>query len=111
MYRIRTLFQNMRTHLSLLTLVLLCFLAMISVAISSVDATNTAEKQAALEESIMRSALHCYSLEGAYPSSITYLEENYNLTIDRDTYIVHYEIFASNIAPDITVILKTETNG
>ncbi len=91
----------------LLTALLLVFLVMITVAIASVETTTDAEKQAALEDAIMRSALHCYSLEGAYPSDITYLEEHYNLAINREDYIVFYELFASNIAPDVTVIVRS----
>ncbi len=94
------------SEISLVTLVLVGFLVMMSIAISSVQTTNDAEKKTALEDAIMRSALHCYSLEGAYPSDIAYLEEHYNLSINWDDYIVHYEMFASNIAPDVTVIVK-----
>lgn len=109
--RITKKIKNMASHISLLTIGLLCFLAMITVAITSVETTNAAEKKSALEDTIMRSALHCYSLEGAYPTDIAYLEENYSLSINWDTYIVHYELFASNIAPDITVIVKSESSG
>ena len=75
-------------------------------AMSFLENTNNQEKTKTLEDLIMRTALHCYSLEGAYPSEISYLEENYQLIIDRDRYIVHYENFADNITPDITVITK-----
>ena len=43
-------------------------------------------------------------LEGSYPETYGYLRDNYGLQIDEDRFIVHYEIFASNIMPDITVI-------
>ncbi len=109
--QIQKIWHNVRTYCTPLTLAALVFLALIWGAISSIETTSAAEKQAALEEAIMRSALHCYSLEGAYPSDISYLEEAYHLSIDADTYIVHYELFASNIAPDITVILRTEGEG
>lgn len=47
--------------------------------------------------------MHCYAIEGQYPESVAYLEENYGLRIDHDRYIVHYDIFADNIMPEITV--------
>ncbi len=95
----------------LLTAGMLCFFALVLYGISSVETTTDAEKKAALEEAILRSAVHCYSIEGAYPANVAYLEEHYSLSINWDDYIVHYELFASNIAPDITVITKTDATG
>jgi hypothetical protein len=46
----------------------------------------------------------CYALEGQYPPDIAYLQEQYGLQIDMDRYMVHYEVFAENIMPDITVL-------
>lgn len=57
-----------------------------------------------LEEAVRRGAVACYAAEGAYPPSIEYLEEHYGLTVDESRYIVHYEVFADNILPDITVL-------
>lgn len=57
-----------------------------------------------LEEAVRRAAVACYAAEGAYPPSIEYLEEHYGLTVDESRYIVHYEVFADNILPDITVL-------
>ena len=58
----------------------------------------------ALENSIRQSAVHCYALEGFYPDSLSYLEEHYGLTYDKDKYIVSYEIIGSNLMPDVSVI-------
>lgn len=57
-----------------------------------------------LEEAVRRAAVACYAAEGAYPPSIEYLEEHYGLTVDESRYIVHYDVFADNILPDITVL-------
>jgi len=58
-----------------------------------------------LEESLWRAVITCYAIEGSYPSDLTHLEENYGIYIDRNRYLVRYSIFASNIKPDIEVIL------
>ncbi len=79
---------------------------MILWAMGSIETTNIEEKKKAVEDFVMRSAVHCYSLEGKYPADLNYLKEYYHLQIDEERYIVHYESFASNIAPDITVISK-----
>ncbi|MFI3236903.1 MAG: hypothetical protein R3Y47_02600 [Lachnospiraceae bacterium] len=102
---------NKFRKIPLLTVVTICLFVMISYAMTSVETTNSQEQMSALEDAVMRSAIHCYSLEGAYPTDISYLEEHYNLVIDWDSYIVHYEMFASNIAPDITVIVRTSQTG
>lgn len=96
------------SKISLLTIGTLLLVILVYFAMGSVESTNLEEKKKALEEAVMRCAIHCYSLEGAYPTDLSYLEENYSLTIDHDSYIVHYEAFAGNIAPDITVIAKSE---
>ena len=40
----------------------------------------------------------------AYPESYEYLKEHYGAMVDEENYAVFYEVFASNIMPDITVI-------
>ena len=57
-----------------------------------------------LEDSVRRAVVKCYAVEGSYPENVAYLEDHYGIHIDRTKYIVHYEIFASNIMPDIAVI-------
>jgi len=39
-----------------------------------------------------------------YPPDVAYLEDNYGVVINHDKYIVHYDVFAGNILPNITVI-------
>ncbi|MBC8571369.1 hypothetical protein H8709_11130 [Oscillospiraceae bacterium NSJ-54] len=62
------------------------------------------------EESIRRAAVHCYAVEGAYPQSLSYLKEHYGVQVSDD-YIVHYESFASNLMPDISVYPKHPDAG
>ena len=57
-----------------------------------------------LEDSVRRAVAKCYAVEGSYPQSVAYLEENYGIHIDRTKYVVHYSIIGSNLMPDIVVI-------
>ena len=57
-----------------------------------------------LEDAVRRAAVACYAAEGAYPPGVEYMVEHYGLTVDETRYIVHYEIFAENLMPDITVL-------
>ena len=68
------------------------------------SAVSDSEGLRIAENSIMRSVINCYASEGKYPSSFEYLKEHYGISIDEDKYIIHYEVFAENFMPDITVI-------
>ena len=87
---------------------MLIFLAVVIIlvlAVSDVSRTSREESITIAENSIRRAVITCYAQEGRYPASIDYLKENYGLYVSDD-YIVYYDIFASNIMPDITVIRK-----
>ena len=58
-----------------------------------------------LEDSVRRTAVTCYAAEGFYPPS-DYMEKNWGLQYEKDRYVVHYEVFASNLMPQITVLEK-----
>lgn len=64
------------------------------------------EQQRVVEEAIKRAVVQCYAIEGMYPPDMAYLEEEYGIQIDEKKYIIHYEVFASNVMPDITVLRK-----
>lgn len=55
-----------------------------------------------------RAAATCYASEGRYPQTVEYLEEAYGLHYDTERYIVRYDAFASNIMPDIDVLVREE---
>ena len=87
---------------------MLIFLAVVIIlvlAVSDVSRTSSDESLTIAENSIRRAVITCYAQEGRDPESIDYLKENYGLYVSDD-YIVRYDIFASNIMPDITVIRK-----
>ena len=64
------------------------------------------EGAAAIQSAIERGALQCYAVEGVYPPTLEYLEENYGLKVNTRDFYIRYDIFASNIAPEITVTGK-----
>jgi hypothetical protein len=57
-----------------------------------------------VRDTVLGCVAQCYALEGAYPPDLAYLEDNYGLMLDRSRYIYHYELFASNIFPDVKVL-------
>ena len=82
----------------------LAVIIMIVVGLRETEISSRAEGLRLLEEGVRRAAVQCYAIEGSYPDSIGYIEEHYGIYIDKTRYAVHYEIFASNIMPDITVM-------
>lgn len=82
--------------------VLLCFLA----AVSRLEQGRQAEGKQQLEDALRRTAVACYASEGFYPPSVDYMRQHYALRYDEEQYVVRYEVIASNLMPDITVLEK-----
>lgn len=89
-------------------LIFALIIIIVAIAINDVNKNTESESLSIVERSIRRAAITCYAQEGSYPESIDYLKENYGLFLS-DEYIVHYDIFASNIMPNITVFRKQVT--
>jgi len=81
-----------------------CILVFIIVAIRQTEIRRNAEGIRLTEESIQRAVISCYALEGRYPQDLQYIRENYGVSIDEEKFFVAYEVFASNLMPEITVI-------
>ena len=78
----------------------------VAAAAGQVSRDMDAQAAAALKDSVVQAAVQCYAVEGAYPESVDYLEQNYGLYINHKRYIVSYSAFASNVMPDVQVLEK-----
>ena len=56
-----------------------------------------------LRQATRKAVVQCYAIEGEYPPNIEYLEEYYGLEYNHEKYFIDYEIFASNIMPNVDV--------
>ena len=83
-------------------IILLCFI----IALNNLDNGQTEEGRLQLEDSIRRAAVACYAAEGIYPPDVEYLQNHYGIEIDEEKYAVFYDIFGSNLMPEITVVVK-----
>lgn len=88
--------------LPIMAAALLCF----SLAVSRLERDRQAEGKQLLEDVLRRTAVACYASEGFYPPDVAYMQEHYALQYDETRYVVYYEVFASNLMPDITVLEK-----
>lgn len=75
-------------------------------AVDSADGATRAEQLEAVKRSVENGITLCYSIEGEYPESLGYLTENYGINYDSDRYIIHYDCFAANVRPSVTVVEK-----
>lgn len=74
-------------------------------AASMLGGNAGAESMESMERAVRQAAVSCYAAEGRYPDTLAYLEERYGVRLDP-RYAVHYEVFAPNVAPDVTVVTK-----
>ena len=79
-------------------------LAAFLLSLSRLEQDRQAHGAAQLEATVRRAAVACYAAEGMYPDDISYLQEHYGVQIDEERYTVIYDVFASNLMPDITAL-------
>ena len=65
---------------------------------------SDAEEQRQAERALREAAVSCFVLEGAYPATYEQLKAYSGVAADEEKYVVFYEIFASNLMPEITVV-------
>ena len=96
-----------------LVISLIVFLALIYGGVSLFRGVGTASSAAQTElvrSAVRRAAVTCYAVEGAYPSTLDYLQRHYGLVYDEENYFVFNDAFASNIMPEIRVTEKGANN-
>jgi hypothetical protein len=89
----------------------LVFAVVVSIALvwgtGGLSGTVTDKQAQFVADSVRRSAVQCYAIEGSFPPTIgavEYLKSNYGLAIDEERYAVYYESLGDNLIPQIRVI-------
>lgn len=72
----------------------------------TINANLREQGAVSVRNAILNSAKQACAIEGAYPTSIDYLVENYGLSINRNDYAITYQVFAENIMPNVVVLPK-----
>lgn len=93
----------MKIRSILLALVVLVYFV---AAVSRLESGREEQGMAQLEEAARRAMAACYAVEGFYPPDVAYMRDHYGLQYDESSYVIQYEIVASNLMPDITVLEK-----
>ncbi len=90
-----------------ISLVIFVLIAVFFIQAVEYSGRSSIEKeQESLENAISRDIVQCYALEGMYPPSLSYMEDHYGLTYDKNVFFVDYQPIAANLYPDYTVILR-----
>ena len=84
--------------------VFIALLVLLGLGLDDLSSVTRRQEAEGLENTVRRSAVHCYALEGFYPDSLQYLEEHYGLRYDKDKYVIVYETLGANLMPDVRVI-------
>ena len=92
-----------KRSIALLLAVALFFLG----AVARLEEDRKAAGKQQLETVLRRTAVSCYAAEGFYPPDVAYMQKNYGLQYDEETYVIRYERPASNWMPDITVLERS----
>ena len=87
-------------------MVVLAVLLFFGIGLTRLEQGRQALGKQQLEEALRRSAVACYGAEGFYPPDVAYMVKHYGLQYDEEDYWIHYERFASNLMPEITVVEK-----
>ena len=86
----------------LVAALLLCF----AVSVSRLDQGPRDVDKQQLETALRRASAACYAAEGIYPPDLEYMQKHYGIRINEEEYTVIYQMIASNLMPDITVLEK-----
>lgn len=83
---------------------MLAAVAVFAVVMLNFAGRTGGREEETLKKAVTRASVQCYAIEGRYPPSVEYLEENYGVQINRKKYNVFYDGFASNVMPEINII-------
>ena len=75
-----------------------------NIGVGHLTQANEEEALEAARVAVTRAAVQFYALEGRYPPSLDYLVDRFGIQLDEERFIFHYDAFASNIMPQITVL-------
>lgn len=92
--------------LLLICLLIVGVLWFFSASVSNLSDEQLQEDKQQLEQAIVRACVACYAVEGSYPPSLEHLQKYYGVQINTQLFTVKYDAFASNLMPDITVLVN-----
>ena len=93
--------QNKGLFLAVIVFVL--FVAAFLFSLSAASRKNDVHEREMMSDALRRAIVTCYAVEGKYPPSMTYLYDNYGVSVDESRYAVFYDVIAANVRPSVQV--------
>lgn len=94
-----------RNVISLILSVLIFCIVLIG--LFNMNRSTQKNAQTSLEKAMQRSIMECYTMEGSYPKKLSYLEKNYYLAYDHQTYKVIYHYNGDQQLPSFKVVRRS----
>lgn len=106
MYKEPTKEQRIKTRNRIITVVVavIALAVALVIAINAIFASAREQGAASIRNTILSAAMQCAAIEGSFPTNLSYLEDNYDLRVNHDDYVVIYEVLGSNVLPSIVVM-------
>lgn len=99
--------KAMRIRLIAALFILATMAVLVASIVPLLDSTWTRTGQwraQTIQTGINRALSQCYALEGEYPPTLSYLVENYNITLDEAHYFYWYQYNGGNLRPEVWVV-------
>ncbi len=90
----------------MITVLVLGVVWFFSESVNNLSDEQLLEDKQQLEQALMRACVACYAVEGCYPPTLEHLQTYYGVQINTEVFTVKYEVFATNLMPDITVLVN-----
>lgn len=90
------------------TILFLIICSSVCIGVMESEKSSTQENSEQLEKRINQAIIQCYSIEGIYPPTLDYLQENYHIYIDQTLYQVNYLYEGDNIQPHLLIMQKEQ---
>ena len=88
----------------LITGVVFLLLMLLFVFALATTARQSAQRETeVLDGALRRAIVTCYAVEGRYPPSLDYIDQNYGVSVDKTQYAVFYDVFAANVMPTVQI--------
>ena len=95
--------KKLISGMSFSVVLFLGILAFFLISLQNVSKDIDDNELVTLRKSIDKAIVNCYAIEGAYPESLEYIEENYGVVVDKSKFRVIYEVLGPNILPNVII--------
>lgn len=76
------------------------------IALTNMDKNVDSNEVKTLAEAIDNAVVSHYAINGVYPENLEVIEKEYGIIIDKESFIVSYDIIAPNVMPAVSVFVK-----